>query len=122
MPSSQSPTIITEDALLAAAAFVTNYVIPSAQRTYGDATSSGEDRNITMLARWIAKERPRAIHVRDMQRNVRLQGLCEAKGIHAACAALIDAGWLGRPTTDTAFQQRGTKAYPVSPRLMTALG
>jgi hypothetical protein len=37
-----SPTIITEDALLAAAAFVTDYIIPSAQRTYGDATCSGE--------------------------------------------------------------------------------
>jgi Protein of unknown function (DUF3987) len=117
-----SPTIITEDALLAAAAFVTDYIIPSAQRTYGDATCSGEDRNITMLARWIAKERPQAVHVRHMQRNVRLQGLCEAKAIHAACAALVEAGWLARPAAGTAFQQRGTKAYPVSPRLLTALG
>ena len=117
-----SPTVISEDALLAAAALVTDYVIASAQRTYGDAACSGEDRNITMLARWIAKERPQAVHVRDMQRNVRLQGLCEAKPIHAACAALVEAGWLARPAAGTAFGQRGTKAYPVSPRLMTALG
>jgi hypothetical protein len=58
-----------------------------------------------------------------MQRKVRLRGLCESKAIHAACAALIEAGWLGRPAAaDTAFQQRGTKAYPVSPRLMTPPG
>jgi hypothetical protein len=54
-----------------------------------------------------------------MQRNIRL---CEAKPIHAACAALIEAGWLARPAAVTALQQRGTKAYPVSPHLMTALG
>jgi hypothetical protein len=37
-----SPTIITEDALLAAVAFVTDYIIPSAQRAYGNATCSGD--------------------------------------------------------------------------------
>jgi hypothetical protein len=30
-------------------------------------------------ARWIAKECPPAVHVGDIQRNIRLQGLCEAK-------------------------------------------
>jgi hypothetical protein len=115
------PDTITEDALIAAAKFVSEYVIPSAERTYSDATCSEADNNTTTLARWIAKERPAAVHVRDMQRNVRLPGLRDAKAIHAACAALMEAGWLGKPAPGTAFQQRGTKAYPVSPCLREVL-
>jgi hypothetical protein len=107
---------IGEGALIAAAAFVTDYVIPSAERTYGDAACSDEDRNTTMLARWIAREQPKEVHVREMQRTVRLQGLRDAKAIHAACKALIDAGWLGKPAAG-GFQQKPSGTYPISPRL-----
>jgi hypothetical protein len=117
-----SPSTIGDDAVAAAARFISEYVLPMAERTYSDAACTETDNNTTTLARWIKKERPQFIHVRDMQRKVRLQGLRDAKAIHAACAALIEAGWLGRPAAGSAFQQRGTKAYPVSPRLMEVLG
>jgi hypothetical protein len=116
------PDRVAEDTLIAAARFVSEYVIPSAERTYSDATCTETDDNTTILARWIASARPAVVHVRDMQRNVRLSGLRDAKAIHAACAALIKAGWLGRPVPGRAFQHRGTKAYPISPRLREALG
>jgi hypothetical protein len=116
------PDMIREDAMCAAARFVSEYVLPMAERTYSDAASTETDSNTMRLAHWIKKERPDFIHVRDMQRNVRLSGLRDAKAIHAACAALIEAGWLGRPTGGTAYQQRGTKAYPISPRLKEVLG
>jgi hypothetical protein len=115
------PNTITEDALRAAARFVSEYVLPMAERTYSDAASTETDSNTMRLAHWIKKERPDFIHVREMQRKVRLQGLRDAKAIHAACAALIEAGWLGKPTPTIGYQQRGTKAYPVSPRLWDAL-
>jgi len=115
------PEIITEDAVRTAARFVSEYVLPMAERTYSDAASTEIDSNTVRLAHWIKKERPDFIHVRNMQRNVRLQGLRDAKAIHAACAALIEAGWLGRPAPTIGFQQRGTKAYPVSPRLWEVL-
>jgi hypothetical protein len=115
------PTIIGEATLNAAAAFVIDYVIPSAERTYGDAACSGEDRNIAMLARWIAKERPEVVHVREMQRTVRLPGLRDAKAIHAACKTLVEAGWLGQPAADVGFQRRPASVYPVSPRLLDIL-
>jgi hypothetical protein len=111
------PNTISEATLNAAAAFVTDYVIPSAERTYGDAACSEQDRNVTMLARWIAKEQPEAIHVREMQRTVRLPGLRDAKSIHAACRALVEAGWLKMPAGEIGHQQRRALAYPVSPRL-----
>jgi hypothetical protein len=114
------PDTIKEDALIAAAKFVSEYVLPMAERTYGDTVCSEMDNNVTTLAKWIAKERPDAIHVRHLQRTIRLPGLVKADAIHGACKELIEAGWLGKPTAGT-FQQRGSKVYPVSPRLMEAL-
>jgi hypothetical protein len=116
------PDTIREDAVAAAARFVSEYVLPMAERTYSDAACSETDSNTMRLAHWIKKERPDFVHVRDMQRNVRLAGLRDAKAIHTACAALIEAGWLGRPAATTAYQQRGSKAYPISPRLKEVLG
>jgi hypothetical protein len=116
------PNTIGEDAVSAAARFVSEYVLPMAERTYSDAACTETDSNTMRLANWIKKERPDFVHIRDMQRNVRLAGLRDAKAIHAACAALIEAGWLGRPAVTTAYQQRGSKAYPVSPRLKDVLG
>jgi hypothetical protein len=115
------PDVIKEDTLIAAAKFVSEYAMPMAERTYGDAACTFLDRNTATLARWIAKERPDAIHVRNMQRKVRLPGLTTADAIHAACSALIEAGWLGKPAGGAGFQQRGTKSYPVSPRVLEIL-
>jgi putative DNA primase/helicase len=113
-----SPEEISEGTLLAAAKFVAEYAMPMAERTYGDAACTTLDRNTATLARWIAKKRPlpTAIHVRDMQRKERLPGLTTAEAIHAACKALIEAGWLGEPAPG-AFQQKPRAVYPVSPRL-----
>jgi hypothetical protein len=116
------PAVITEEVFLAAAKFVAEYAMPMAERTYGDAACTPIDRNTATVARWIKKkERPDAIHVRDMQRRERLPGLTTADAIHAACKALIEAGWLGQPAGATGFQQRGTMSYPVSPRLLEVL-
>jgi putative DNA primase/helicase len=115
------PDVITEETLLAAAKFVAEYAMPMAERTYGDAACTALDRNTATLARWIKKERPDAIHVRNMQRKVRLPGLTTADTMHAACTALIEAGWLGQPAGGAGFQQRGTMSYPVSPRLLEML-
>jgi len=66
-----------EGTLLAAAKFVAEYAMPMAERTYGDAACTELDRSTATLARWIAKQRPlpEAIHVREMQREVRLPAL-----------------------------------------------
>ena len=101
---------------------LSEYVMPMAERTYGDAACPESDRNTATLASWIAnaKERPAEVHVRHMQRVVRLPGLRDAKAIRAACTALIEAGWLGRPASG-GHQQKPREAYPVSPRLKEVL-
>jgi 5S rRNA maturation endonuclease (ribonuclease M5) len=114
------PETIPESTLLAAAKFVAEYVMPMAERTYGDAACTTADRDTATLARWIARERPTEIHVRHMQRKVRLPGLTTASAIHAACAALIEAGWLGQPAGG-GFRQKPQGVYPVSPRLREVL-
>jgi Protein of unknown function (DUF3987) len=115
------PDVIREETFLAAAKFVAEYAMPMAERTYGDAACTVLDRNTATLARWIKKERADAVHVRHLQRKARLPGLTTADDIHAACKALIEAGWLLQPAGGTAFQQRRTMSYPVSPRLLEAL-
>lgn len=116
------PNVVSERALLAAATFVSDYVIPMGQRVYGDAAASEADRNAATLARWIARQRPNEVHVRHLQRQVRLPGLREAEAIHGAAKTLLEAGWLTPPpASEGRFQQRSRAAYPVNPRLLEAL-
>ena len=86
----------------------------------GDAGARGVDRDAATLARWTARERPVEVHVRRMQREVRLPGLTDARSVHDAAKALIEAGWLTLPASG-GFQQRGRLAYPVNPALWEVL-
>ena len=93
-----------------------------AERVYGDAAVGQKDRNAATLARWIMKERPAEVHVRELQRSVRLPGLANAELIHEAAEVLIEADWLRAPAPGTEFGHRGRVAYPVNPKLWEAPG
>jgi hypothetical protein len=114
------PRIISERAFAAAAALMGDYFMPMAERVYGDAAASREDRNATTLARWIMRERPSEVHVRRIQREVRLPGLRRADDIHAAAGVLVEADWLRLPAPGGEFGPRVRLAYPVNPQLWTA--
>jgi Protein of unknown function (DUF3987) len=92
-----APTEIGREALSAAIALVSGYFIPMAQRIYGDLASSTDDRAVETLARWIKQTKATEVHVRQIQRHERIQGLTNAIEIHRACRALIRAGWLSPP-------------------------
>ena len=106
---------MTKSAFLSAAASVSDYFMPSAERVYGDAgTKSGrpERRDAGAL------DRPGAtgeVHVRHMLREVRLPGLATAATLHAAAAVLTEADWLRKPDAPTGKRPR--MAYPVNPKL-----
>lgn len=110
------PAVISGDAFLAAATLVAEYVMPMAERVYGDAAAPARDRGAATLARWIRSTRPKEVHVRTLQREVRLSGLADAEAIHAACGVLVDAGWLREPEGG-GFQKRGKQAYAINPAL-----
>ncbi len=114
------PIQIGEKAFLAAAVLVGEYLIPMAERVYGDASATPRTRNIATLARWIVKTRPNEVHVRYLQRDVRLPGLSEAATIHEACDGLIEAGWLVAPPI-RGIPGRPRVAYAVRPKLWEAL-
>jgi putative DNA primase/helicase len=114
------PTQISDAAFLAAAALAGDYLLPMAERVFGDAAASVQTRNAATLARWIVKGRQQEVHVRHLQRNVRLPGLTEAEVIHEACKALLEAGWLGAPPPG-GRDGRARVAYGVRPELWEAL-
>lgn len=115
-----APARISHTAFLAAASLVRDYFLPMAERVYGDAATTPQQRNTAVLARWIAKTKPTEVHVRPLQRVVRLPGLVDAEAIHAACKALVDAGWLEFPARGSR-EGRARAAYAVRPELWATL-
>ncbi|HEY0420063.1 MAG TPA: DUF3987 domain-containing protein, partial [Acetobacteraceae bacterium] len=115
------PSGISEAAFQAATRLVAEYLMPMADRVYGDAAAPKADRDAATLARWITRERPVEVHVRRLLREVRLPGLTDATAVHAAARVLLEAGWLQPAPHGSSFQQRGRAAYPVNPRLWERL-
>jgi hypothetical protein len=111
------PAQISARAFAAAATFLADYFAPMAERVYGDAAATERERGAATLARWIFGQRPQEVHVRRLQREVRLSGLRSAEQIRAAADALVEADWLRPPTPGNEFGQRGRVAYSVNLRL-----
>jgi hypothetical protein len=57
------------------------------------------------------------MHVRKLQRDVRLPGLKAAEEIHAAARLLVDAGWLVSPKGSGGAGRR-RQAYSVNPHIL----
>jgi len=66
------------------------------------------------------KERAQEVHVRHLQREVRLPGLGDADAIHSAAQVLVEAAWL-YPPEGGGFQARARQAYRVNPLLWSAV-
>jgi hypothetical protein len=111
------PDRISAAAFTAAATLVADYFMPMAARVYGDAAATEVERSTATLARWIVKERPGEVHVRHLQRVVRLPGLRDAEQIRKAADALVDADWLRVPPKTVVGQVRSRVSYPVNPKL-----
>jgi hypothetical protein len=110
------PVTISVKAFLAAARLVAEYFMPMAERVYGDASANQRDRDAATLAKWIVKEKAKEVHVRHLQRVVRLHGLGTAEAIHAAAETLIEADWLRRPCSSGGRRPR--MAYAVNPKVL----
>jgi hypothetical protein len=112
------PDNISPRAFAAGATLVSNYFMPMAERVFGDAGATNVERTAATLARWIIREKPIEVHVRHLQREVRLPGLRTAGQIKEAADYLVEADWLRAPAVQTAFGQlRNKVAYPLNPRL-----
>jgi hypothetical protein len=116
---SPPPSTIGEGSLSAACDMVADYFMPMAARVYGDAAAPASERNAITLARWIMQKRPQDLHVRRLQREVRLPGLGTADAIHAAAGALVEADWLRKPAGG-GFQAKPKGIYTVNPAILDA--
>jgi Protein of unknown function (DUF3987) len=114
------PREISVAAFTSAARLVSDYFIPMAERVYGDAAAPKADRDAATLARWIARDRPSEVHVRRLQREIRLPGLRDAESIHGAARVLVEAGWLTPPPKGNGTG-RPRANYTVNPRLLEQL-
>jgi len=112
------PTMISRRAFQAAAMLVEDYFMPMAERVFGDAATRKQDRDAATLARWVVRERAEDVHVRHLQREVRLPGLTDADAIKAAADALVDADWLAAP--QVGFGTARKVAYRVNPLVLEA--
>jgi hypothetical protein len=108
--------VISESAFPAAAMLVAEYFMPMAERVYGDAGATDGERKASTLAKWIVKEKATEVHVRHLQREVRLPGLKTAEDIHEAALVLIEADWLREPPRIGGKRPR--MAYPVNPKVV----
>ena len=79
---------------------------------------NGRSTPCRSMAKWIVREKAIEVHVRHLQRVVRLHGLKTAEYIHDAVQALIAADWLRDPPTIAGKRPR--MAYPVNPKVMEA--
>jgi putative DNA primase/helicase len=113
------PVEIGADAFADASDLVADFFMPMAERVYGDAAAPLAERNTATLAKWILQTKPRDVHIRHLQREVRLPGLRDAQSIRRAAALLVEADWLRDPP-EGGQAQRAKVAYPVNPALWTA--
>ena len=118
-PDAPPPAQITPAGFAAAAHLVADYLMPMAERVYGDAAANRDERDAATLARWIIKTQPHEVHVRTMQRTVKLPGLSDAESIYAAAAVLVEAGWLVPPKIG--FGTARKVSYVVNQRVFEAV-
>jgi hypothetical protein len=112
------PDTISRQVFTAAAALTSAYFMPMAERVYGDAAATDTERMAATLAQWVIKTKPEAVHVRHLQREVRLPGLRTADQIRRAADALVEADWLRAPPPVQGFGTgRAPVIYPVNPLL-----
>lgn len=92
------PDEISARSVASAIDWVDTYAKPMAERVFGDAAVSQLDRNVSLLARYILKNRMERVNVRELRRPPHKSALkpLQAKGALDEAVDVLagDAGWL----------------------------
>ena len=99
---------VSISAIEAATVMIEQYLKPMAERVYGDAAFPKEEKSAATLAKWIIKNRPQTVNVRELYKKTKLAGLSDSKKVKEALAVLEESNWLrplgfqtnGRPKGD----------------------
>jgi hypothetical protein len=115
--SSPPPSRICPHAVATATKLIRDYFLRMAERVYADTPQLTWHRSAATLARWILETRATEVHIRHLQREVRLHGLRTAAQIREATAALVAGGWLRPPAPNARFGPRKRVSHLVNPAI-----
>ena len=116
-PGAAEPIEVSEVAALRAVVFVSEYIIPMADRVFGDAALPAVQRHAATLARRIRSERVGIINARHVRRAA-WAGTRDQKEIVAAIHELIGAGWLRETRNRVGSHPGRARAdYEVNPQI-----
>ena len=93
-----------------------SYIKPMSARVYGDTAFPKDERNATIIARWLLAKGDDRLNARDLRRTAGLPGLQEPQAVDAAIAILVDANWLKPSATDHG-PGRKAKNFDVNPAI-----
>lgn len=94
--------------VLDAMRIVDNWVRPTLERVFAEASLPQAQRDAMIVGRWLLKSKPRSVNARELRRQPGFTGPKDAKQLDAAIELLADARWLvpvpcdgpGRPRKD----------------------
>jgi hypothetical protein len=113
-----APTAVSEQATVAAIAFLNDYAGPMARRCFGEAALPPVDRDARVLARWIMSNKPKTINSRDL-RHAGALTTKDAGRYDAALGELAASGWLqANPGSRSEAGGRPRKDWEVNPSFM----
>ena len=112
------PRWISQRAVAMAAHLMDGYFKVMAQHVMADASIPEPERNAATLGKWILRNKPNIINLRQVRRESKLQGLREASAMKAASAQLIEANWLFEIQQSNNHRPRGD--YRINPKLWKA--
>jgi hypothetical protein len=107
---------VSIQAVEAATHLVGAYFLPMAERVYGDAAIPLSERAAMTLARSLRRLRLSEFNARDMRRHVGGK-LRESASMHAACAALTEAGLIRPHAARNSGGGRPAQRFEVNPAL-----
>jgi putative DNA primase/helicase len=115
------PASIGNAAMARAVALYAEYLVPMAQRVFGDAALPEPERDAGAIAQFIVATKLDAVNVRDIYRK-RVGGITDAPRAHRAVDVLVDAGWIfDASTREGATSGRKRGDYQINPSLWGAI-
>ena len=116
------PSEVSARSIAAAIEWIEDYAKPMAERVYGDAAVPVGDRNASLLARYIVKERLTQINMRQLRLHPHkrhLRPLQEKGLLEEAIAVLEGSGWLmADPSREGSQPGQQRKDYRVNPAVL----
>lgn len=105
----QESFTVSKAAIEAAMMMIERYLKPMAERAYGDAALPKAERDASVLAKRIIREKLEVVNIREIQRAAGLSGLKKADAIRDAVNVLVRADWL-KHSPSRAGQSGGRKS------------